>query len=292
MNLAGNLQLVLLAAIWGGSFLFMRITVPAVGASTTVFVRLLLGALFLSAVCLVQGQRLALRSHWRSYVILGVLNTGLPFLLFGIAARSLPAGLLSILNATTTLWGAVIGAFWLRTPLNGKTVLGLLLGVSGVALLVGLDRAAARPGAGLAIACGLLAAFCYGVAAVYTRQASPVAPMANAQGSLWVATLMVLPALLWEPSKVTWSAPVAGALLGLGVVCSGLAYLIYFRMLSRYGAQQVLTVAFLIPLFAVLWGVLFLAEPIGAGTLLGAPAVLAGTALVSRGQRSRAAMAR
>ncbi len=288
MTASGYARLLLLAAVWGGSFLFMRIAVPAIGAGSVVFGRLALGALFMTVVCQLRREPLRLREHWRAYLVLGFFNTGLPFLLFSLAASHVPAGLLSILNATTTFWGTLIGAAWSRQPLHGLVWLGLALGVVGVGALVGLDPAVLTQGAPLAVACGLSAAICYGIGATVARFGPKIPPLATAHGSLWSATLLVLPALLLDPPHQVPGFGVLAALLSLGLLCSGLAYLLYFGLLAEFSTQQVLSVAFLIPLFGVLWGCLFLGEVIGPHTIFGAAAVLGGTAFVNRGQRAAA----
>ena len=158
MNGASLLRLLALSAIWGASFLFMRISVPALGPAWLIEVRVALAALFLAAVALWQRRPLAVGRHWRHYLILGGLNTALPFLLFAFAAQTLSASLLSILNATAPLWGSVIGAVVLRVRLDRKALLGLGLGLAGVALLTGFDESALRPGAGIAIAAALASA--------------------------------------------------------------------------------------------------------------------------------------
>ncbi len=286
MNMAGYLRLLFLAAVWGSSFLFMRLAVPVVGAGTVVFSRLVLASVFLTVVCRLAGQPLLWRQYWRNYLLLGLLNTGLPFLLFGLAAERLPAGLLSILNATTTLWGTVVGAIWARSGLTPLTVAGLALGFLGVAGLAGLDPAAVQQGAPVAILCGLTATLCYGLGATATRFGPKIPPLATAQGSVGAATLMVLPVLWLDPPHMVPGPTVLAALLALGLLCSGVAYMIYFDLLARYRAQQVLSVAFLIPLFGLLWGCLFLGEQVGWSTLWGGAAVLGGTALVNRAQRT------
>jgi len=274
-------RLLALSAIWGASFLFMRMAAPVLGPVPLIACRVLLAALFLALAGVVLRQPLQLRGNARHYLVLGLFNSALPFLLFAFAARTLSASLLSILNATAPIWGAVIGAVWTRTALPARSLLGLALGVAGVALLVGVGPDTLRTGAPLAIALGLGATFSYGVATNYARSARQVAPFANAHGSMWAATLMVAPALPFAPLPA-WPSPTIGlAVLALGVVCSGVAYLLYFRLIADIGAASALTVTFLVPVFGVLWGHLFLGEPLGWNTLVGALVVVAGTALVT-----------
>jgi len=281
MNTANLLRLILLAAIWGGSFLFMRISAPVLGPAVLIELRVLFAALFLAAVGLVLNKSLHLRAHWKHYFILGFFNSALPFLLFAFAARTLSASVLSVLNATAPMWGALLGAAWSRQAVGLKSGIGLVLGTVGVALLVGFDHVAARPGAGIAVAAALLAAFSYSVASLYARSAKSVEPFANAHGTMWTSALMVLPVLPLFPPAGSFTPGIAAAVLALGVLCSGIAYILYFRLIEEVGTTSALTVTFLNPVFGILWGALFLHETIGWYTIVGSAIVLVGTALVT-----------
>jgi drug/metabolite transporter (DMT)-like permease len=284
MSTANLLRLIFLAAIWGGSFLFMRIAAPVLGAAVLIEYRVLFAALFLGAMALALRKPLDLRQHWRHYLILGLLNSALPFLLFAFAARTLSASLMAVLNASTPLWGTLIAAVWSRHPISPKVAIGLVLGACGVALLVGFDHVSTRPGAGIAIAAVLTASFLYGVASNYTRSAAGakgVEPFANAHGSMWASVLVVLPVVPFFPAPATPTTGVMAAVIALGVLCSGVAYLIYFRLIQDVGPSSALTVTFLSPLFGILWGVLFLGESVGWYTFAGAAIVIIGTALVT-----------
>lgn len=281
MNAASVVRLLVLSAIWGGSFIFMRIAVPALGPATLMLMRVVLAALFLAAVARLAKSRLDVRAHGRYYLVLGFFNSALPFLLFGYAALTLPASLLAILNATAPIWSTLIGVVWLRHRLTPKAALGLCLGIAGVALLVGLDRAMLQPGAAWAAVAALSAALCYGIASLYAKRGHAVEPLANAHGSMWSATLWLAPAAFFFPPAAPPGTDILLAVAVLGIVCSGVAYLLYFRLIAEIGAAPALTVTFLIPLFGVLWGVLFLGEAVGWHTLAGAAIVILGTALVT-----------
>ncbi len=281
MTTASLARLLLLAAIWGGSFLLIRVGAPALGPVALMEARVLLAALFLAAVALALRRPLEWRGRWRHYLVIGLLNSALPFLLFGYAALTLSAGMLSILNATSPLWGTLIGALWQRTPLDGRRQAGLALGIAGVTLLVGFDAIALRPGAGLAIAASLAAALSYAVAGSRAKSAREVPPFANAHGSMWAASLLILPALATFPPAAPPTPGILALIVALGVVCSGIAYLLYFRLIEDIGAAPALTVTFLIPLFGTFFGWLFLDEAVGWHTLAGGAVVIAGTALVT-----------
>lgn len=281
MNASSVARLLVLSAIWGGSFIFMRVAVPALGPIVLMELRVLLAALFLAGVAQFFRSRLETGTHWKHYLILGLINSALPFLLFGYAALTLPASLLAILNATAPIWSTLIGVLWMRHRMTPKSAVGLCLGIIGVALLVGLDKAMLQPGAGLAAAAALGAAFCYGIASLYAKQARTVEPFANAHGSMWAATLWLLPASFFFQPAALPGIDIMLIVLVLGVVCSGVAYLLYFRLIAEIGAAPALTVTFLIPLFGVLWGWLFLNEAVGWHTLGGTFIVITGTALVT-----------
>lgn len=281
MNTANLIRLVTLAAIWGGSFLFMRISAPVLGPALLIEYRVLFAALFLALVGWFLKKRLDLATHWKHYLILGLFNSALPFLLFAFAARTLSASVLSVLNATAPMWGALLGAAWSRQSVSLRVVFGLVAGTAGVALLVGFDSVAARPGAGLAIAAALCAAFCYSVASLYAKSAKAVEPFANAHGSMWASVLLVLPVLPFVPAPSQPTAGIMAAVLALGVLCSGIAYLLYFRLIAEVGTTSALTVTFLNPVFGILWGALFLGEVVGWYTVAGSAIVLLGTALVT-----------
>ncbi|MES2263400.1 MAG: DMT family transporter [Pseudomonadota bacterium] len=281
MSTANLLRLILLAAIWGASYLFMRIAAPVLGPAVLIEYRVVFAALFLAIVGWVMHKPLELRQHWKHYLVLGLFNSAIPFLLYAYAARTLSASVLAVLNATAPIWGALIGAVWQRQMVSARVVLGLLLGTGGVALLVGFDDASSRPGAGLAIAAAVFASFNYGIASNYARSAKAVEPFANAHGSMWAACLLTIPALAFFPQPAQATVGAMGSALALGVLCSGVAYLLYYRLIRDVGATSALTVTFLSPLFGIFWGTLFLGETVGWYTVAGSALTIFGTALVT-----------
>ncbi|WP_261817873.1 DMT family transporter [Vibrio gallicus] len=281
MNLASLLRLVSLAAIWGGSFLFMRICANAFGPAYLIEARVLLAAISLMLVAMYFKRQLPLLEHRRHFFIIGLFNTALPFLLFAYAAQTLPASILSILNSTAAIWGAAIAMIWSRNLPSVKVVLGLLSGVIGVAILVGLDQSHLQSGSGWPIIAGVMAACCYGIASNYARYAPKISSFNNAHGSMWMASLIVLPLLPFMPMREDPTLTMSASVIALGVVCTGLAYLLYFRLIEDIGAASALSVTFLIPLFGILWGNLFLDELVGLNTVFGAIFVIVGTMLVT-----------
>lgn len=276
-------ELVLLAALWGASFLFMRLGAHEFGPVVLAAVRVGLASLMLIPLLTARGQLVELRRHWRGLLLVGAFNSAIPFALFSFAALSITAGLSSIINATTPLWTAVVAYVWLRQGLSPTRMLGLVIGFAGVAFLA-WDKASFKPGADhaglLAVLACAAATLCYGVAANATkRHLGGVPPLAVATGSQSAAALLLaLPALwLWPanlPGAVAWSSA-----LGLAALCTALAYILYFRLMSRVGPTNTVSVTFLIPLFAILWGVLFIGEDITARMLVGGGIILVGIAL-------------
>ncbi|MBS1231089.1 MAG: EamA family transporter [Proteobacteria bacterium] len=282
MNTASLARLLLLSAVWGASFLFMRIGAPALGPSLLIFARVGLAALFLLMIAFYLRKPLNTPRYWKHYLILGLFNSALPFLLFAYAAQTVSASLLSILNATAPIWATAIGAIWLRSRPSPKALFGTLLGMVGVSLLVGIETVTLPEGGTLAIVAGLGAAFSYGIATTYTKSAKSVEPFANAHGSMWAATLMLAPfALQAEAIPTMLPLHLILSVTALGIVCSGVAYLLYFRLIADIGAASALSVTFLIPVFGILWGTVFLGEHVGWHTLVGSLIILTGTALVT-----------
>ncbi|USD67934.1 DMT family transporter [Vibrio sp. SCSIO 43136] len=281
MDLSSFLRLVLLAAIWGGSFLFMRVAANTFGPAFLVEARVGFAALSLLVVAIYLKRKLEFTRHWRHFMVLGLFNSALPFLFFGYAAQSLTVSTLSILNSTAPMWGALIGYLWHRTPLTPKSLLGMAFGICGVTILVGPDFSGSETANLLPLVAGALAAGCYGLATNYTKIAPNISSFNNAHGSMWAATIWLLPLLAIIPMRAVPSAIEISSVIALGVICTGIAFLLYFGLVERIGPTSTLTVTFMIPIFGILWGYLILDEPIGMSTLIGTSVVLVGTMLVT-----------
>lgn len=281
MKLSSVFYLLALAAIWGGSFLFMRVGAPVLGSTVLIEARVGLAAVFLLLTALYLRKNLDIVRHWKHFLIIGFFNSALPFFLFAYSALTITASLLSILNATAPIWGAVIGAVWHRKTLSPSILAGLCLGVLGVSILVGFDSIVLIDGAVIAIVAALGAAFSYGIASVYAQSAVKVASFDNAHGSMWAATLIILPFVPFFPVNEIPDFNVLSMVLALGIVCTGVACLLYFRLISDLGASSALSVTFLIPVFGIFWGYLFLDEIVGWHTVIGTVFVVFGTALVT-----------
>ncbi len=288
------LEFVLLAAIWGASFLFMRIGTLQLGALPTAGLRVGIAALFLLPILLARGLGRALRAHWKLTFVVGILNSAIPFACFTYALQSITSGLSSILNATVPLFGAVIAWLWLKDRPNGSRILGLAVGFLGVALLA-WDKASFKPDAsgnatGWAVLACLLATLCYGISASFTKRYMAGMPsLVSATGSQLGAAVGLLPLTWWYWPAHAVSLDAWLAVIALGVLCSGVAYILYFRLIERAGPARALAVTFAIPVFAVLYGVAFLGEVVtpwmvGCGLVIVAGTTLS-TGLIALGRK-------
>lgn len=278
------IDFILLAAIWGSSFLFTRLSVGEFGPLPTAAVRVAIAAAFLLPLVLLRGLGPTLVKNWRHVFLIGMFNSGIPFACFAFALLSITTGLSAILNATVPMFGALVAWVWLKDKPNHSRLLGLVVGFAGVAMLA-WDKATFKPDAsglapGWAVLACLLACVCYALSASYTkRYLTGLPPLVTAAGSQIGATVgLALPALwLWPesmPGTTAWLA-----LLAVGVLCTGVAYILYFRLIENAGPARALAVTFVIPVFAVFYGALFLSEAVTLWMLLCAVIIICGTAL-------------
>ena len=284
MKPADYARLVLLAAIWGAAFMFLRVAAPVLGPAWTAEPRVLLGGLALLAWFRLTGIEPGLRRHWRFFLIIGTINIAIPFTLYSFAAMHAPASLLSIVNATAPIFGLAWSALFGDERITLRKAAGLALGVAGVALIARPSGAAPEPGLGWAVAAALGACCAYGATGVLMKRfSSGASPRGMAAGNQLAAALVLLPLLLVLPPLAAPSALVVANVLALALLASGVAFVLYFRLIADVGATRALTVTYLIPLFGVLWGMLFLGESLPASALGGGVLILAGTVLVTRG---------
>ncbi len=268
-----------LSAVWGASFLFMRVAAPAFGPIPLMLVRLATALLCFLPFFLRPQVRSGLRKYAKHLAVIGLLSTATPFCLVAFATLSLEAGFTSLINATTPLFAATVGAVWLKIPLKRIQVLGLFIGVLGVLILVWGKLSFTSGGAGWAIAAGLLATLSYGISVHYSRRfLTDVPALVTSAGSMVSGSLALLPLglALWpeaNPSLLEW-----GCGLALGVFCTAFAYVIFFDVIARAGATNASTVTFMVPGFAILWGALFLGETLTPRIVAGMLVTLCGTA--------------
>lgn len=291
MNASSLTRLILLAAIWGGSFLFMRVAAPVLGALPTAFWRVVLGALGLLGIVWLLRVPMRFRGLLAASMVLGAINSGIPFAMFAFAATVLPAGYSAILNATAPLMGVAIGAAAFAERLTVAKVAGVAIGFLGVATLMQVGPVDASPQVLLAVLACLVATTCYGLASYLTQrwitQRGGLDSRLVAFGSQLGAVALLLPFALWQAAAnpIAWQnvhITVWGSLLGLGLLCTSAAYALYFRLIADAGPLKALMVTFLVPLFGVFWGWLVLDEQITAAHALGGGLIAVALWLVLR----------
>jgi drug/metabolite transporter (DMT)-like permease len=287
MKLSDYLLLFTLGAIWGSSFLFMRIAIPAFGPEIFAFSRVLIAAIFLGIVSFFNKERLNIKSYWLEYFVIAFFNSALPFLMFGIASQKLNASTMSILNATTPVFGFAISILIGKAKLSFKAIFGMVICIFGVFIISAKSSFGNGNDEFVYILSALIASCCYGVASnyiKYSKSAHKISSFEVAYGSMVVSAILLAPMLL---------VPVLGhrdivpnlhailAVLSVGILCSGVAYSIYFKLIKDVGPTSALTVTFLLPIFGTLWGVVFLSEKFTQNTLLGLIIILTGVGLVT-----------
>ena len=283
MRAADYGRLVALAAIWGAAFIFMRVAAPVLGPAWTAELRVLFGGLALLAYLRLTGFDPGLRAHWRAYLLIGGIGIAAPFVLYSFAAMHAPASLLAIVNATAPIFGLAWGALFALECVTGRKALGLALGVAGVALIARPSGVSEGPMFALAVAAALAACCLYGVVGVLVKKFSGGAsPRGMAAGNQLAAAVVLIPLLPFVPPLAAPSALVIANVLALALLASGVAFVLYFRLIADVGATRALTVTYLIPLFGILWGWLFLGEALPAAALAGGVLILGGTVLVTR----------
>ena len=279
------MRLLSLAAIWGASFLFMRIIAPVLGAIPTAFFRVSIAAVGLLVILALMRIDWNFRGKLKTCLLLGMINSGLPATLYSVAAQILPAGYSSIFNAMTPLMGVLIGGLFFSEKLSATKITGVFLGLFGVGILTRAGPVAFNMELLIGALSCLLATACYGFAGYLARrwldQAGGLDSRLSALGSMLGATLLLLPffgyRVITDPPASWGGLSVWLSLLGLGLVCTAFAYILYFRLLTSIGPLKSMTVTFMIPPFGVLWGALFLDEPLSLAHIYGG--LLIGVAL-------------
>jgi drug/metabolite transporter (DMT)-like permease len=274
--------LILLGALWGASFLFIRVAVPALGPFVLMELRVGLAALALTLYAATLARTPELRTRWKQFLTIGAVNAAIPFSLIAIAEINLTASLAAILNSTTALFAPLVAAAWIGESLATRQVVGLVSGIVGVAVLVGWDPIPLNTAVLLSVMAMLVASLSYALGGVYAKRTFAGVPsMTLAIGQQAAAAALLLPlAIATLPGEVP-SRVAALCVLGLALLCTAAAYLLYFYLIGNVGPTKTLTVTFLIPVFGLLFGVMLLGEPVGTGTLTGLGVILASVALVT-----------
>lgn len=276
-------KLVFLSAIWGGSFIFLRVAVPEVGPLLTAALRTALAGVALMAFARATGVRMDWRANLKPFAVVGLFACVIPFTCFSFAALHLPAAHSAVLNATAPLFGAVFSMIWLAERLTMIRLAGLLLGVLGVTILVGAGTLPLNASTLLAIVACLVAAACYAIASIIVKRTGRpggIHPIAMATGSLALGGLMMLPAVPFSLPAAMPSLLALGCVLAMSLLSSGLAQALFIPLIVKVGPTRAMSVSFLIPLFSMLWAFLFLHESVGVATLIGGLVVLLAMGLV------------
>ena len=276
------LLLVALATVWGASYFFIRVAVPAFGPAALVALRVVIGGLLLWGVATALRRPIVVRRHLPRLAILGLLNAALPYLLISAAELHLTASFAAILGATVPLFAAVMAARLLGERLNASRIGGLVLGVVGVAVMVGWGPMALDGATVLSVLAMLVASASYASSGIYTKlKLKGVSTYSLAFGQqLGALVWLAIPGALLVPRTAPSSAAV-GSLLALGLLSTGVAYLMFFELLERVGPTKTTTVTYLIPIVGMLAGAVMLGEPLTGGMLVGLVLVLASVLLVN-----------
>jgi drug/metabolite transporter (DMT)-like permease len=278
--------LFLLGGIWGLSYVFIRVASPLLGPALLMGLRVAIASGATVAYIAASGQWKTIlpsfRTRGREFLVMGFVNAALPFALIAVSELVLDASYSAILNATTPVFSALGAAAWMGTPLTARVSGGIAIGMVGVVVAVGGAPFVLSPLVLGAAALSILASISYGFGAIYAhRHVSHVSPVTASLGQSSAAAVLLLPFALVETPTARWTTPGVVSLLGLALLSTFFAYLLYFRVLQSAGPTQTITVTFLIPIFGVVWGHLLLGEPIGTGTVVGLAIVLVGIALIT-----------
>lgn len=273
-------ELASLAALWGASFLFMRMGAPEFGPVVLITLRTGIAAAFLLPFILISAKWSLIQQNSLQLLLVGIVGTAIPFSLLSYAVLSVTAGYASILNATAPIFTAIIAWLWVNDELSPGALIGLIVGFLGVVILVFDDQGSGTGISLLPVLAGLVATLCYGIGANYTKQKlGHVHPLALACGSQLGSTISLLPFAIWLwPQQLPGSQAWVAVTL-LGIACTGIAYILYFRLIANVGANKAITVTYLIPFFGVVWGMIFLDESLTLLMFVGGMFILAGVGL-------------
>ena len=274
-------QLAGLSALWGASFMLIRIASPVLGPNVLAALRIGLATLTLAVLMRAIRHRWPI-AHWRELALLGVLSVAAPFLLFAWAALKLPAGYSALLNTTAVMFGIVSAAWMKEDTLTLRKLMGCIFGFAGVALIVGLGPVDPSPQVILAALACTLGSACYGISTPLMKRAlTRMQPLEIAAGIHALALVMLLPGAAWSWPQANFTPGALAAVALMGVVTSGLAYWLHIRILVHVSPVAAMSPIFMIPVFGVTWGHLFLGEELGAGIWAGGALVLIASALIT-----------
>jgi drug/metabolite transporter (DMT)-like permease len=274
-------RLIALAAMWGASYLFMRQAVPYLGSVWMIELRVWLGGAALLAFLAATRTAVGWREHWRAYLFVGAVGVALPFILIAEALKTIDASTASILNALSPLFGSLVAAAWLRERLTPAKLGGIGLCLAGTAVLVGWTPSPLSGAEMLAALYAIAATAIYGFTSVFTKvKLAGARPLATGAGTLLMAAVTLLPFSAATPLPANVPALAWLSLAGLALICTSAAFILYYRLIADIGPVKAITVTLLVPIFGMLWGVLFLGEAITPGRVLGCATILVGCSLI------------
>lgn len=281
MSTKNSLLLILLSAIWGGSFIFMRVLAPVFGAVGTANIRLLIGAIFLLTIYRLIRYQIHWKRDWKLFLVIGIINSALPFTFFSFAALHIPASISVVINSMTPMFGALFEKIILKGSLTINKLMGLVIGTIGVIIISGSKTLSGTPESYVAIFACLAATFCYGLSgALVKKYGKQVEAKAMAGGSQLFAGFVLLPFLATSGFSTPVTYDILLTVIVFGVLCSAIAYLIYYHLINTAGPTIALSVTFLMPVFGILWSKIILNEVITGQMILGAFIILIGIYLI------------
>lgn len=282
MNSKELTSLFLLAAMWGTSFIFIKIGATALGPFMTIELRVLIAGLALLAYSMLIKQKLYVKKYWKEYIILGALNSALPFSLIAFSTVNLNASLASILNSTTPMFSALVALVWLKEKFTVKKFIGILTGIIGVVILIGFSPLPVNLKTILSAGMSVLAALSYAVGAAFVKKRlSSIETLTLATVQQLAAALVLLPLAAFNLPKGEITLVVVSSILTLALMCTSAAYLIYFYLISKVGPTKTLSVTYLVPVFGMIWSFIFLKEQITFGVIMGLIIILISITLIA-----------
>ena len=276
-------ELIFLSAIWGSSFLFLRLTSPVFGPIFLIEMRVLSGLAVLLPLVLFLGKLAEFQKHWKIIATVSLMNMAIPFCFFAFSAVYIGAGLLSIINATVPIFSACVAYVVYKERLSRGSLLGLLIGFLGVVVLMFNPGESFGSSGWLAILSALLACLLYGTAINLTvNNLQGVSGLTITAGGLFVSSLVLLPFALWARPEVLPVGNIWWSVFALGIVCTGFGFVMFYRLIDRIGAGRAIMTTYLIPVFSILWGNIFLGESVTLIMVLGCILVLLGVGLTTK----------
>ena len=276
-------ELIFLSAIWGSSFLFLRLTSPVFGPIFLIEMRVLSGLAVLLPLVLFLGKLAEFQKHWKMIATVSLMNMAIPFCFFAFSAVYIGAGLLSIINATVPIFSACVAYVVYKERLSRSSLLGLLIGFLGVVVLMFNPGESFGSSGWLAILSALLACLLYGTAINLTvNNLQGVSGLTITAGGLFVSSLVLLPFALWARPEVLPVGNIWWSVFALGIVCTGFGFVMFYRLIDRIGAGRAIMTTYLIPVFSILWGNIFLEESVTLIMVVGCILVLLGVGLTTK----------